>query len=94
MINDMSILHTDDQLMDDDANTVDGARDTAGPKIGRGMGFPDMKYLDPDARGMPIQEKTLYKEFQQNKDNDVKLQREGFINARKDIANNTFIKLF
>lgn len=65
-----------------------------GPKMARNMGFPDMKYLDPDAQGPPIQERTLYKEFQQNKDNDIKLQREGFGNARQDMANNTFIKLF
>lgn len=65
-----------------------------GPKMARNMGFPNMKYLDPDAQGPPVQEKTLYKEFQQNKDNDIKLQREGFINARQDMANNTFIKLF
>ena len=72
-----------------------GVRDADdGPKMGRNMGFPNMKYLDPDAQGPPIQEKTLYKEFQQNKDNDIKLQREGFINARQDMANNTFIKLF
>ena len=65
-----------------------------GPKMARNMGFPNMKYLDPDAQGPPIQEKTLYKEFQQNKDNDIKLQREGFSNPRQDMANNTFIKLF
>ena len=38
--------------------------DEDGPKLGRGMGFPNMKYLDPDAHGMPILEKTLYKEYQ------------------------------
>lgn len=65
-----------------------------GPKMARNMGFPNMKYLDPDTLGAPIQEKTLYKEFQQNKDNDIKLQREGFSNPRQDMANNTFIKLF
>ena len=65
-----------------------------GPKMARNMGFPNMKYLDPDALGPPIQEKTLYKEFQQNKDNDIKLQREGFSNVKQDMANNTFIKLF
>lgn len=53
-----------------------------------------MKYLDPDAVGAPIQEKTLYKEFQKNKDNDIRRQREGFSNAHQDMANNTFIKLF
>ena len=25
-----------------------------GPKLGRGMGFPDMKYLDPDVEGPPF----------------------------------------
>jgi hypothetical protein len=28
--------------------------DDDGPKIGRGMGFPNMKYMDPDSLGMPI----------------------------------------
>lgn len=65
-----------------------------GPKMARNMGFPNMKYLDPDVCGPPIQEKTLYKAFQQNKHNDVKLRREGFSNPRQDMANNTFIKLF
>ena len=31
------------------------------PKAARNMGFPDMRYLDPEAKGQPIQEKTLYK---------------------------------
>ena len=59
MMNDMS----DNMNTDEDMATMDGARET-GPKMGRGMGFPDMKYLDPDAHGMPVMEKTLYKEFQ------------------------------
>lgn len=57
------------------------------------MGFPNMKYLDPDYKGQPIQEKTLYKEYQNIKDNDIKNQREG-AGERRDMANNTFIKLF
>lgn len=32
------------------------------------MGFPNMKYLDPETHGAPIQEKTLYKEYLQNND--------------------------
>ena len=40
------------------------------------MGFPDMKYLDPEAKGQPIQEKTLYKEYLNIKDNDIKNKRE------------------
>ena len=72
-----------------------GGRENAdGPNPARNMGFPNMKYLDADAVGAPIQEKTLYKEFQQNKDNDIRRQREGFSNAHQDMANNTFIKLF
>lgn len=43
-----------------------------GPNAARNMGFPDMKYLDPDAKGDPIQEKTLYKEYQRNND-EIKL---------------------
>ena len=62
--------------------------------MARNMGFPNMKYLDPDSHGAPIQEKTLYKEFQQNKNNDIRLKREGFSNPGQDMANNTFIKLF
>ncbi len=34
-----------------------------GPKMGRNMGFPDMRYLDPDAQGPPVIEKTFYKEY-------------------------------
>lgn len=56
------------------------------------MGFPDMKYLDPEAKGQPIQEKTLYKEYLNIKDNDIKNKREE--GERRDMANNTFIKLF
>lgn len=56
------------------------------------MGFPDMKYLDPEAKGQPIQEKTLYKQYQNIKDNDIKNKREE--GERRDMANNTFIKLF
>ena len=55
------------------ANTAGAGHADEGPKMARNMGFPNMKYLDPDAQGPPIQEKTLYKEFQQNKDNDIKL---------------------
>lgn len=43
-----------------------------GPKMARNMGFPDMKYLDPETHGDPIQEKTLYKEYIGNKDNDIR----------------------
>jgi hypothetical protein len=32
-----------------------------GPNMARGMGFPDMKYLDPESHGAPIQNQTLYK---------------------------------
>ena len=44
----------------------------------RGMGFPNMKYLDPDVHGAPVANQTMYKEFQEV-DNDIKNQREGFI---------------
>jgi hypothetical protein len=56
------------------------------------MGFPNMKHLDPDAIGPPVQ-MTLYREYE-NHDNDIKKQREGFIHARANMPNNTFIKLF
>ena len=68
-----------------------------GPKMGRNMGFPDMKYLDPETQGAPLrQDQTFYKEFQADDDNDIKLRREAYgSNAGKqDLANNTFIKLF
>lgn len=58
------------------------------------MGFPNMNYLDPDTNGPPVQSQTFYKNFENNKKNDVKQQREGFINARDNMPNNTFIKLF
>jgi len=45
------------------ANTAGAGHADEGPKMARNMGFPNMKYLDPDALGPPIQEKTLYKEF-------------------------------
>jgi len=45
-----------------------------GPKMARNMGFPDMKYLDPEQHGPPIKEETFYKE-------NIKHQREGqFLN--------------
>ena len=56
------------------------------------MGFPNMKYLDPDSKGAPIQEKTFYKQYLLNNDENKK-QREG-IGIKRDMANNTFIKLF
>ena len=57
-------------------NTSIGPIGDEGPKFGRNMGFPDMKYMDTDAQGPPVIEKTLYKEYQENRNNDVKLQRE------------------
>ena len=44
------------------------ARNGDGPNAARNMGFPNMKYLDPDAKGAPIQERTLYKEYKENND--------------------------
>ena len=32
-----------------------------GPQMGRNMGFPNMKYLDPDQHGPPVKEETFYK---------------------------------
>jgi len=57
--------------------------------MGRNMGFPNMKYLDPDSHGAPIREETFYKE-------NIKQQRDGYNSGtgQKDMANNTFIKLF
>ena len=40
------------------------------------MGFPNFSYLDPDVQGPPVDEKTLYKKFYADKDNDIKLKRE------------------
>ena len=31
----------------------------------RGMGFPNMNYMNPEAVGAPVQPPTLYKNFQQ-----------------------------
>lgn len=58
------------------------------------MGFPNLNYLDPETKGPPVQTQTFYKDFQDDKQNDIKQQREGFINARGNMPNNTFIKLF
>lgn len=57
------------------------------------MGFPNMKYLDPETQGLPIKEQTFYKEYQDN-NNDLKQRREDYNNKKQDMANNTFIKLF
>ncbi len=41
------------------------------------MGFPDLSYLDPDVNGPPVQSNiTFYKKFQEDKNNDIKIQRE------------------
>ena len=58
------------------------------------MGFPNMNYLDPDANGPPLQTQTYYKNYEDNQDNDIKARREEFSNAREQMPNNTFIKLF
>ena len=58
------------------------------------MGFPNMNYLDPDAHGPPLQTQTYYRNYEDNQDNDIKAQREEFSNAREQMPNNTFIKLF
>ena len=46
------------------------------------MGFPNMNYLDPDAKGQPIQTQTYYRNYEDNQDNDVKAKREEQSNAR------------
>ena len=58
------------------------------------MGFPNMNYLDPEANGPPLQTQTYYKNFEENEDNDIKVKREEMSNAREQMPNNTFIKLF
>ena len=61
------------------------------------MGFPNMKHMDPEVNGPPVdklQQQTFYKEFTENKTNDVKQQREEMANAQEHMPNNTFIKLF
>ena len=58
------------------------------------MGFPDMSYLNPNINGAPVQvQQTFYKNYLAQ-ESDIKLQREGFIQARENMPNNTFIKLF
>jgi hypothetical protein len=44
------------------------------------MGFPDMRYLDEDFNGSKVEEKTLYKEFMGQKDNDLKQRRDAYSN--------------
>lgn len=58
------------------------------------MGFPNMNYLDPEAKGPPLQNQTYYRQYEDNQDNDIKNKREEFSNAREQMPNNTFIKLF
>ena len=36
------------------------------------MGFPNFKYLDPDYHGPPVMEKTFFKEYKEDKKNDLK----------------------
>jgi hypothetical protein len=58
------------------------------------MGFPDMSYLDPSKKGAPVEvQQTFYKQYM-NMESDIKLQREANIQAREQMPNNTFIKLF
>ena len=80
---------------DDDGNsvTIDIGNDKNKANF-RNMGFPNMNYLDPDAHGPPVQDQTFYKDYEENQENDIKKQRQGFINARDNMPNNTFIKLF
>ena len=58
------------------------------------MGFPNMNYLDPEANGPPLQNQTYYKNYEEDQNNDVKAKREEMSNAREQMPNNTFIKLF
>ena len=48
----------------------------------RGMGFPNMNYLDPDANGPPLQLQTYYRNFGDVQDNDIKNKREEVSNAQ------------
>ena len=58
------------------------------------MGFPNMNYLDPDAKGPAVQNQTYYKNFVDNNNNDVKNKREELSKAPEQLPNNTFTKLF
>ena len=91
-INDSDADKQDDREASQEGRTFDQADLHDAKSMIRGMGFPNMKHLDPEATGPPVQ-MTLYKEYEQN-ENDVKKQRDGFINARANMPNNTFIKLF
>ena len=84
-----------DEDSDDDNNSapIDIGNDHNKANF-RNMGFPNMNYLDPDTHGPPVQNQTFYKDFEENEENDIKRQRQGFINARDNMPNNTFIKLF
>lgn len=64
------------------------------PLMGRNMGFPNMKYLDPETHGPNVRENTLYKQFYNDTTNDLKKKREDYNDNGKDMANNTFFKLF
>ena len=47
----------------------------------RNMGFPNMNYLDPDAKGQPVQMQSYYRDHEENQNNDVKVKREELSNA-------------
>ena len=78
---------------DSDNSQVDIGKDHNKAQF-RNMGFPNMNYLDPEANGPPLQTQTYYKNFEEDQDNDVKVKREEMSNARDNMPNNTFIKLF
>ena len=84
---------SDDDSGDDSNVPIDIGQDANKAQF-RNMGFPNMNYLDPESHGPPVQNQTFYKEFEDDRENDIKRQREGFINARENMPNNTFIKLF
>ena len=84
---------SDDDSDDDNDLDIDLGNDNNKANF-RNMGFPNMNYLDPETHGPPVQNQTFYKDFEEMRDNDVKRQREGFIDARDNMPNNTFIKLF
>lgn len=51
-----------------------------------------MRHLDPDTNGPRVGTAMLMNLV--SKQNDVQQQREGFIQARDNMPNNTFLKLF
>ena len=62
---------SDDDSGEDSNVPVDLGQDANKANF-RNMGFPNMNYLDPESHGPPVQTQTFYKDFEEDRENDVK----------------------